>query len=144
VSARRGGFTLAELLAVLVVMGLAAAVAAPALRPPDEAGAVPAAAALREAYGAARGAAARRVVPVAVEVEAETGRWALLAELPDGARDTLREGRLPLGGATLAGGGARFTPLGRARAEPATFAGGGARVEVRVDPWTGWVDDARP
>lgn len=148
-SAPRAGFTVAELAAVLLVIGVGAAVAVPALRTPREEGAGAAAAALREVYAGARGASALRGVPVAVEVDA-AGAFAMYAELADGARDTLREGRLPLGpdgvvrGGTEGAARARFTPLGRARADRAEVVAGGASAVVEVDPWTGGTGDARP
>lgn len=144
------GFTLAEVVAVVVVMGVVATVAVPAFRPVQERSAHAAADALREVYADARGTAAKRGVPVLVVLETATDSFAVFAEPEGGPRELLRAGRLPLPEAgTVAGGRggrahARFTPLGRARADRVTLADGDARRVVEVDPWTGAPRDAAP
>lgn len=143
----RGGFTLVEVVTVVLVLGIAAAVAFPALRPPRERSAGAAAEALREVYAGARAAAAARGVQVLVVLETATDSFAVFAEPVGGAREVLRAGQLPLppDGSLLGGregrAHARFTPLGRARADRVVLVHGDERYEVRVDPWTG---DAAP
>ncbi len=144
------GFTLVEVTTVVLVMGIVAAVAVPALRPPDEQGAGVAAEALRGVYAGARGEAAARGVPVRVVLETATDSFAVFAEPEGGPPLLLRAGRLPLPpDGTLSGGRegraqARFTPLGRARADRVTLVDGDGRHEVRVDDWTGEASHAMP
>ncbi len=144
------GFTLVEVLTVVVVIGIAAAVAVPALRPPREQSAGAAAEALRRVYAEARGEAAARGVPVVVVLETATDSFAVFAEREAGVRELIRAGQLPLppDGSVLGGregrAHARFTPLGRARADRVTLVDGDDRLEVRVDAWTGEADDAAP
>ena len=146
----RAGFTLVEVAVVIVLLGIAAAIAAPALRPPREQGAAVAAEALRAVYRDARGEAARRGVPVLVVLETATDSFAVFAE-PEGARrEVVRVGELPLpDDAAIAGGRggrahARFTPLGRARADRLTLVDGDHRETVDVDAWTGDASHAAP
>lgn len=146
---RDAGFTLAEVVVVVLVLGIAAAVAAPALRRPDEHGAGAAAEALRRVYAEARGDAARRGEPVLVVLETATDSFAVFAEAAGGARLLLRAGQLPLPAGSILGGRegrahARFTPLGRARADRVTLVQGDVRHVVEVDPWTGAPGDAAP
>src|SRR5688572_6189154 len=68
----RSGFTLVEIVVVLIMLGIAAAVAVPAFRPPAERSAGAAARALRELYADARNQAARRGVAVVVELTTAT------------------------------------------------------------------------
>jgi prepilin-type N-terminal cleavage/methylation domain-containing protein len=139
------GFTLVEVVTVVVVIGIAAAVAGPALRPGPRESAGAAARALRATYDDARSLAARRGVPVVVVLETSTDSFAVFAE-PEGApREVVVSGRLPLpaGGAVTGGHGgraeARFTPLGRARADVVTLVDEGGRHVVSVEPMTGTV-----
>jgi prepilin-type N-terminal cleavage/methylation domain-containing protein len=144
------GFTLLEVVTVVLVLGIAAAVAVPALRPADERSAAAAAEALRAVYADARAVSARRGEPVTVVLETATDSFAVFAEPADGPRRVLRAGRLPLPEDGSISGGrngraqARFTPLGRARADRVTLADGGDRHVVRVDAWTGDATDAAP
>jgi prepilin-type N-terminal cleavage/methylation domain-containing protein len=139
----REGFTLPELLTVIVVLGIAAAAAIPALRPPAERSAGAAADALRRLYADARGDAAGRGVPVVVELETAGGTFVVRTAPEEGDADTLRRGALPLPPeARLLGGRgglarAAFDATGRARADLVTVVHGEVRHAVRVDPWTG-------
>ncbi|HEU4455789.1 MAG TPA: GspH/FimT family protein [Longimicrobium sp.] len=140
----RSGFTLVEIVVVLMMLAIAAAVAVPAFRPPAERSAGAAARALRELYADARNQAARRGVAVVVELTTATGEWRLAADPEDGtAPRTLAVGTLPLPAeGRLAGGRegvarAAFSPLGRARADRVTITEGEVRHEVSVDGWTG-------
>ena len=136
---RTAGFTLVEMLAVVLVMGVAAAVAVPALRPSDEQSA--GAAAERCAPSTARRArpAARRGEPVRVELETATDSFAIIAEPEGGARGLLRAGRLPLPeDASIAGGRdgrarARFTPAGPRPRGPRD-----AEPTGRIASWWTW------
>lgn len=139
-----------EVMAVVLVMGIVAAVAVPALRPPREQSAGAAAEALRRVYAEARSESAARGIPVVVVLETATDSFAVFAEPEPGVRQVLRAGRLPLPpeGSVLGGregrAHARFTPVGRARADRVTLVDGDHRLEVRVDAWTGEADDAAP
>ncbi len=140
----RSGFTLVEILVVLMMLAIAAAVTVPAFRPPAERSAGAAARALREVYADARSQAARRGVAVVVEIRTATGEWRLIADPEDGtAPRTLEVGTLPLPAEGRLSGGrdgtarAAFTPLGRARADRVTITEGEVRHEVSVDGWTG-------
>ncbi len=133
-----------EILAVLIVLAITAAVAVPAFRPPAERSAGAAAGALRELYANARGQAARRGVAVVVEIRTATGEWRLATDPEDGtAPRTLQVGALPLPAEGRLSGGrdgtarAAFSPLGRARADRVTITEGEVRHEVWVDRWTG-------
>jgi prepilin-type N-terminal cleavage/methylation domain-containing protein len=140
---RRSGFTLVEMLVVLMMIGAGAMVVAPALRRPDERGASPSADALAAAIGKARLAAVTRAVPVMVEVDVAGGRWTTVAQPADRRSDTVDAGALPLSPDTrLAGGDGAFAMvvfdgLGRARADRITVSDRGGAQEIEVDAWTG-------
>ncbi|HYR06874.1 MAG TPA: secretin N-terminal domain-containing protein, partial [Longimicrobium sp.] len=70
---RSAGFTLVEMLVVLMMIGAMAMTVAPALRRPDERGASPTADALAAAIARARLAAVTRAVPVSVDVDLAAG-----------------------------------------------------------------------
>ena len=140
--AGRSGFTLPELLTVIVVLGICAAVAAPAFRPPGRSAAA-AAEALRSVFLDARGAAAREGTTVTVELRTATGEFAVVAERAGGIADTLNVGVLPVPPEGVVRGGeggvarAAFDPLGRARADRVSITEREVRHEVTVDAWTG-------
>ena len=143
------GFTLVELLVVLAMLAIAAAVAVPALRPPAERSAGAAADSLLHVLARARTDAAARGTPVHVEVRAGDGRFAVTADGEDGARDTLRAGSLPLPPGGRASGGRRgtarmsFDASGRARADRVALTDEGGRIEIVVDAWSGAARPAR-
>jgi prepilin-type N-terminal cleavage/methylation domain-containing protein len=142
----RRGFTLIELVVVLAMLAIAAAVAVPALRPPAERSAGAAADSLRRVLIGARGDAGRRGVPVAVLVRASDATFVTMTLDAAGVADSLAAGSLPVpagGRVTGSRGGlvrAVFEPTGRARADRVAFVDEGGRVEIGVDPWSG---DAR-
>ncbi len=141
---RRAGFTLAEILVVMVVIGIVSAAVAPALvrgaRPhPADA----AAGEIRDLLAGARRTAVRRGTPVVVELDARTGRYRVDAEPGDGPpAKPIAEGvlRLPEGVAGDAGT-RRFTfgVLGAGQGGEVVMKGGGRTAAVSIDPWTGEV-----
>jgi prepilin-type N-terminal cleavage/methylation domain-containing protein len=137
------GFTLVEMLVVLMMVGVGAMVVVPAFRRPDERGASPSADALAAAIGRARLAAVTRAVPVTVEVDLAQGRWTTVVRPADGAADTVDAGALPVSPDTRLAGGdgalaaVMFDVLGRARADRITVSDQGGAQEVDVDAWTG-------
>jgi type II secretion system protein H len=147
---RPPGFTLIELAVVLVVMGIALAVAVPAL-PRPKSGADRAVGDVVRLLGQARGKATQSGSEVALVIDLETGRFTETTRRTAEADDSLMmEGaiadwsaarfRSDDGSAVMV---ARFDPLGGA--EPAALAwdaGGGHEGEIRVDGWTGRVDVA--
>lgn len=142
---RSAGLTLAELLIVLVILGMLAAVTTPALRRPG-ASAGRAAEELAGVLGAARAAAAARGDVVRVSIELATGAFLVAADA-DGATspEILRAGRIALpADAQLAGGRegtarVAFHPLGRARADTLVVEHEDRVYMVAVDAWTGAV-----
>lgn len=139
----RAGFTLVEMLVVLMMVGVMAMTVAPALRRPDERGAGPSADALAAAIARARLAAVTRAVPVSVDVDLAAGRWSAVAHPAERPADTMDAGLLPLSSETRLSGGdgkvARiaFDGLGRARADRLAASDGAGTREIVIDAWTG-------
>jgi prepilin-type N-terminal cleavage/methylation domain-containing protein len=139
----RSGFTLVEMLVVLMMIGVAALTVAPALRRPDERGASPSADALAAAIARARLQAVTRAVQVSVNVDLAAGLWSSIAHPADRPADTTDAGALPLSSDTrLAGGDGKvarvaFDGLGRARADRLAVSDADGTQEVVVDAWTG-------
>jgi prepilin-type N-terminal cleavage/methylation domain-containing protein len=150
--ASRLGFTLVEVLVVLLIVAITAAVAVPNLARATGGGAGADAVArdLVEAYHAARDAAASRGAPATVTLELRSGSYWITIARSAAAKDTLRHGALPLTPSTRLSGGhdgwaeTTFDPLGRSRNEPVMVAEGEDRYEVTVDAWTAAVDVRRP
>lgn len=142
------GFTLVELLVVLAVLGLAAAVVVPALATRARADAASVAHALEIAYGEARDEAVDHGVPVRVAVELGTGRYLVLAAAP-GAPVPARGGAVALGaGVRLTGGDGAwavttFDPFGRARGDRVHIADRERAYDLSADAWTAAVDAQR-
>ncbi|HEX6911616.1 MAG TPA: GspH/FimT family pseudopilin [Longimicrobium sp.] len=140
----RRGFTLVEMIVVLAVIGLAAAVSAPAFVEwsRDEAARAPADP-LIAVLETARRTAAQRGQRITVVVDPGTGQWRAWAG--GDPADSVAAGvvELPAGARLVAQGGrARydFDPLGAAWGAPVRITGGGVELAVEVDRWTG---DAR-
>ncbi|HEX6941023.1 MAG TPA: GspH/FimT family pseudopilin [Longimicrobiales bacterium] len=136
------GFTLLEAVVVLVIIGVVAAVSAPALRSPGGDGAAAAARALAAALREARNLAAERGRAVAFHLDPRTGRYAAVTvPAPFEAPDTLRSGRLAAasGAAVLrcdAPCVLTFDPLRRGRGGPIGVVQGDERYEVTADAWS--------
>ncbi len=117
-----GAFTLIELLVVLVLLGLAAALAAPALRPREPAGA-----GLETLVSTARETAVRRGETLSLQVAA-SGEWRLDGETPAQAKP-LGSGRLaPFTGLPLT---LLFSPVGTCAFDARS---GAAARAIRLDP----------
>lgn len=108
----RRGFTLVELLVVLVLMGLAVGLVAPAFRPPEP----PSESALAPLLRAGRSAAIRRGEPTLLTVERD-GRWQLRGRASAG--DPLADGRIAAPRARFS---VLFSPLGTCAPDVASAA----------------------
>ena len=143
---RRRGFTLVELLVVLMILAIAAAAVAPTLRaanrrPAADAGRAAAALARR-----AQHAAAVRGGRVTVSIELATGRfWSTAPGAALAGADTLEAGVVARGAGARWSGGSdgwgtlTFDPDGPARADLLEVTDGRERYALLVSPWTGAV-----
>lgn len=142
---RDGGFTLLELVIVVLLLGMAAGVAVPALSRLDMDD--PVAGAVRDVerlLSRARLTAAERAVSVRVVVDVATARYEATASSHTGrdivlpfAQGTLD---LPMGvalAATRPLAVFTFDPLGPAAGDTVRVVGPSGEVRVVVDPWTG-------
>jgi prepilin-type N-terminal cleavage/methylation domain-containing protein len=142
---RERGFTLVELLTVLLLLGVIAAVVVPELSGGMRSGAAVAAREVEATYRLARDASAERGVPVTVTLELATGAYVVRTA----AGDEVERGAVTRrSGVRLAGGRdgwvvARFSPLGRARAERLVVADDEESYDVTVHPWTATIEAQR-
>lgn len=146
----RGGFTLLELVVVLALVGILAAVSVPALVSWTDS-ADPHETALRELVAVLESARARatdRAVPVRVVVDSGEGRYWTSALHPEGPAELERgllidagHGALELevAGPDAQAGRARFVfrPGGAAAGDTLILRDAGRSARISVDPWTG-------
>lgn len=143
------GTTLVELLTVLMVLGVVAAAASPALKALTRPGPGAAAEELTEAYARARTAATSGSQTATVTVDPRSGSWRIFvgSAAREDARDggNLRTGQ-PDTRIVVTGGSRpvdrvvvviRFDARGRARGPDLMLTDGETRRVVSVDPWTG-------
>jgi prepilin-type N-terminal cleavage/methylation domain-containing protein len=139
---RQAGFTLLELIVVLVIAGVISAVTIPAFSSgqPDQ----PAAVGASELVALLRSARARaltRAQPVTLRIDARTRVFTVATETGDSIVP-IAQGivALPRGitlGAPASGAQFRFAPTGAARGDTLLVRGDGPAVAVWVDRWTG-------
>ncbi len=139
---RDGGFTLIEVVVVLVLLGVVAGVTVPAFRDATARGprAEVTGEVLRLLEGA-RATALDRATVTRLMLDPRTGSYRIETDSM-GHRVSLREGRLTLpAGVTLEGGpgwvAARFTATGTAVADSIVVRGSDGATSIGVDTWTG-------
>jgi prepilin-type N-terminal cleavage/methylation domain-containing protein len=144
------GFTLVEVVVVLTILGVVAAVTTPSLARMLRGGADGVARDIVSVYGTAREAAATRGAPASVVLELATGAyWVVTEPSATAAVDTLRQGRLRIAHEIRLTGGHRgwvvttFDPLGRSRSSPLFVSEGQDVHEIAADPWTAAVSVQR-
>lgn len=144
-----GGYTLVEMVVVLAVMALAAAVIAPGLFRTETSGGERVVRTLTEVYAMAREAAVTRGGGAQVWVNADEGRWLALVRSGGTSRwDTLGSGSLQTPGVQLQSGGerwaiVRFDARGRAAGQSVGVRGPEGVALLRPNHWTGRLDVAR-
>ncbi|MDH3291126.1 MAG: type II secretion system GspH family protein [Gemmatimonadota bacterium] len=146
----RPGFTLIEVVVVLTILGIAAAVTAPGLARMLGGGADGVVRDVVSAYGTAREAAATRAARTSVLLELGTGAyWVVAGPSAGDVADTIRQGRLSLTPEIRLTGGDRgwavttFDPLGHARGNRVFVSEGQEVHEIAADPWTAAVSVQR-
>ncbi|HEX2205098.1 MAG TPA: GspH/FimT family pseudopilin [Longimicrobium sp.] len=138
----RRGFTLVEVLVVLVILAIAAGAVAPAILAPGDDDDV--SAAVRETVkllGSARREAARRGAEVTLSLDPGTGRYDVRAAGEGASPDSVAAGTLALPAGVTASAPVpraefRFDPEGGGWGVPLTLKGSRVAV-VEVDRWTG-------
>jgi len=136
-----GGFSLVEIVVVLLILGVSAAIVVPSLRAGARDEGVPAAAPeIARLLRAARRAALEQAVPVTVSITPGSRRYMVWAEQSDTAGD-LGQGALPGGEITPAGGRSRFQVVfdrfGTAAPDSLTVRGSEGSAVVGVNRWSG-------
>jgi general secretion pathway protein H len=134
---RTSGFTLVEIVVVLLILGTVTAVTVPAFRNTDGRDDVrKAAAEVRHVLDRARATARANGHAVSVTIDPASGRYWV-------DRPALT-GTLALGGASIVSDGPRprvtFHAAGAASAPMLAVQGGGRAHAIRIDPFTGQVD----
>lgn len=147
----RRGFTLIELVVVILLLGIVAGVSVPALARRGEDDALAAAAGdVVGLLGRARRTALERGRSVTLALDPASGRYQV--RLTGESGDVVAEGTLALaGGVQLEAGhtGAAwvhvvFSPLGAAEGGPVIVRRGGRAAVVALDRWTGEASVRRP
>lgn len=140
---RSGGYTLVEVVVVVGLVALAAAVVAPSLWRPEARAEAAAISAVAELYAVAREAAVERGGQAEVRLRLDDGRWVTLAR--DGRSemwDTVGRGDLEPADLDFrfAGNGwavVRFDARGRAVGDAVGVDGPRGGIVLRPDPWRG-------
>ncbi len=142
--AERRGFTLAEMIVVLVILGITAAAVVPAFtRALDDDPVTAASRDLERILLAARGTALARGVPIRVAFVPESGRYWVYEEVGD-TRTALDSGAVALAAGTRLWSAAvrpaiRFSPLGVADGDSLLVLGAAGARAIVVARWTGEV-----
>lgn len=139
----RGGFSLVEMLIVLVILGVAAGAVAPAIR--DLRAADPLQAATSEAttlLARTRRTALERAVPMRLSIDARTHRYSVRALAYGAVPDSITSDSLPLDASVSLDGRDRrivimFAPTGEARGDTVVLRWRGRVAAVSADQWTG-------
>lgn len=138
VTASRPGFTLIELVIVMVIISIMGAVIVPALARPVAIDPMAAARPLTDVLRSAHRAAVDSGRIVRLTVDPSTARYAARME---GSATSLASGTMDLAGSSLIADSVRasfaFHPTGAATGDVIVVSGGVRTILVTVDPWTG-------
>lgn len=147
-SRARAAFTLVEVLVVLVILGIVAAVATPAftsLAPADDLDR--AVDELRTVLERGRATALEQGMPVRFVLDPGTGRWWIRTTMADDGAHAADSGRLSPADAVVLQMSTdravvRFLPSGAVHGTAITLREGARLVTLRPDPWTGAVESS--